>query len=208
MNLSNEALITALFSAVTDGDLKMVKHLLDQKNITANSVAVNTAFLKATKHDHYDIVEVLTRYVLDINVMDAQGWNALNYAVSNKSSKIVLLLIRKGVEVNSLTPSGFSALHIAATHDAVDCAALLLDHGIDIDARDIDGMTPLMASIDAGEYILGPNVARVLIERGADLNIKDNEGETILDYFTYHRSSMTVIDQQLYELVKSNLRST
>lgn len=53
-----------------------------------------------------------------------------------------------------------------------------LDNGADINFRDIDrdGMTPLMHAIEKFRY----RIIDYLIERGADINLQDDEGRTAL----------------------------
>lgn len=52
--------------------------------------------------------------------------------------------------------------------------AQLLDKGVDIDAQDTGGFTLLMQTIINGH----DDIARLLLDRGADLNIRNDEGQT------------------------------
>ncbi len=58
-----------------------------------------------------------------------------------------------------------------------------IEHGADVNARDLDGMTPLMA---AAESNLDPVVVMMLLEAGADGRAKDNWGRTAFDYAQYN----------------------
>ena len=68
-------------------------------------------------------------------------------------------------------------IHLAAAHGNIDQIAHLLDDGIDLNSRNHDGVTPVMVAA-----LFGRNAAaELLIDRGADLTIRGNKGETIRD---------------------------
>lgn len=59
-------------------------------------------------------------------------------------------------------------LHLAATSGFDDMCTLLLDNGVEVDvARRPDGYTPLMSAA----FACHPSTCRLLLERGADVNI-------------------------------------
>jgi ankyrin repeat protein len=70
-----------------------------------------------------------------------------------------------------------SPLHEAAANGDALAVRALLDAGAPVDAETRDGVTPLMCAAAWG-YI---DVARILIERGADINHVANRGDTALD---------------------------
>jgi ankyrin repeat protein len=47
-------------------------------------------------------------------------------------------------------------------------------YGANLNAQNKDGLTALINSV-------GPDVARVLVENGADLHLRDKEGKTALE---------------------------
>lgn len=91
---------------------------------------------------------------------------------------------------------GRNALHLAATHLRPDAIRAILAAGASVNARDEDQRTAL-------HLALAPDLAReiekessndrvllacwVLLEAGADPDLKDNEGKVALDYVTYKK---------------------
>jgi ankyrin repeat protein len=71
------------------------------------------------------------------------------------------------------------ALVLATFHGEIETVHALICEGHDINERwDDDGMTPLMCAADRGYN----GVAGFLIDCGADIDARDNDGNTALDY--------------------------
>jgi ankyrin repeat protein len=100
---------------------------------------------------------------------------ALTYAARNGRVEAMEILIERGAEIDA-EPYNGTALHWAVARKQVEAAAWLLDHGADINRRagfgGTRGVTPLHIAAAWGG---SPDCARLLIERGADLTIKDAE---------------------------------
>ncbi len=76
-----------------------------------------------------------------------------------------------------LTLKGATLLHVAAEYCNVEAVTLLLDHGADVNARaaldvsGVGGQTPIFHAVTQF-YDAGLPVARLLLERGADLSVR------------------------------------
>jgi uncharacterized protein len=93
--------------------------------------------------------------------------------------KIVQLLLDRGAPINARTPMGETALMAAAKAGSPGMVALLLDKGADVNARDWRGATALAQF----NYVSIQNLAEIaglLIDRGARLNLADIFGNTPL----------------------------
>lgn len=87
-------------------------------------------------------------------------------------------LIDKDADVNK---TGWTPLHYAAsgtTQDAKAMVALLLEENAYIDAASPNGTTPLMMAVRYGPG----DVARLLVQEGADPTLKNELGLTALDF--------------------------
>lgn len=73
---------------------------------------------------------------------------------------------------------GSSAISIACMNGRVEALRLLRDHGGDINVRGYLGKTPLMHAIECGHSAC----VLLLLERGADMAITNQEGKTAYDY--------------------------
>ncbi len=94
---------------------------------------------------------------------------------------------------NGALPDGPEGLEVSplwqcATSDHADLAKVLIDHGANINIQSpTSGMTPLMTAV----YQQSVAVGRVLVNAGADLNIRDQKGRNTLD-FTHKNKDMPV----------------
>ena len=100
-----------------------------------------------------------------------------------------------------------TALHYAVFKNKEDIVSYLLEKGANVDLKYNDDVTPLIAAIDLG-YI---NIAKLLVERKADVNMQDKKGNTPLSKAVlYYKGDTSLIEMLLHhgadpykELVKN-----
>jgi ankyrin repeat protein len=73
---------------------------------------------------------------------------------------------------------GYTPLHIAVSNNQVEVARYLLDIGASVDSLDKENKTPLM--IASSQYYPSMAMMRLLVNRGADVNRQDRNGNTAL----------------------------
>jgi ankyrin repeat protein len=136
---------------------------------------------------------LLEKDCVDVNSVDKAGKTPLHCSV-HLSKVTKLLLENDRVKINSKTRPGLTALSLAARGGYVDTVKVLLKHvGVDIDSKCKSGATALSyvagsASV-VGYHRLGfssetsrVEMAKALIECGAQVNSQDDFGRTPLVY--------------------------
>ena len=116
---------------------------------------------------------------VDVNAADAGGDIPLIMAAYLGHTEITRLLLEAGADVGAVD-SGMkaTALHAAAYAGRTEPARLLLQHGIAIDAQGpYNGYTALHDAIWQNNV----ETARVIVEAGADLSLRNHEGQTPLE---------------------------
>lgn len=102
----------------------------------------------------------------------------------------LIALLDGGANPNLLDgPAPFHPLDYAAMNGRADVADLLIAFGANIDAKDnLYGETPLHLAIFAYQDVplFHLEVAQLLIDRGADVNAKDKNGSTPMDYAKHY----------------------
>jgi uncharacterized protein len=145
--------------------------------------------------------ELLLEYGADPNIMEInRGQNALMWAVAEGFKQVAELLIKHGAEVNIRSNSGFTPLLFAARQGHAEIVKILLEAGANVDDamcksgpakriryEDLSGANSdnadcesnlnalMIASIGNFEDVLS-----LLLEHGADPNLIDKSGRSVL----------------------------
>lgn len=189
---------TALAWAVRADDLEIARLLLDAgaNPNAANRNGVSPLWLAATNRN-VAMIEALVKAGADPKTKLPGGETILMTAARTGNPDAVRLLIDRGADTSARESTyGETALIWAAAANHPEAARVLIDHGAEVNARSklleypkdrfgLEGVitvlprgswTPLMYAARQGSLA----VARVLVEAGADLNLKDPEGTTAL----------------------------
>eukprot|EP00746_Dinoflagellata_sp_MGD_P128171 gnl/MRDRNA2_/MRDRNA2_62583_c0_seq1.p1 gnl/MRDRNA2_/MRDRNA2_62583_c0~~gnl/MRDRNA2_/MRDRNA2_62583_c0_seq1.p1 ORF type:complete len:357 (-),score=49.11 gnl/MRDRNA2_/MRDRNA2_62583_c0_seq1:506-1576(-) len=95
----------------------------------------------AVKKQHWNFVEFLYQYGVDMNKRDKAGKTALHIAAVNDDDEGVCRLVQLGAKHKLRNYKGQSALHLAAAAGRTKVVGLLLKMGADIAATDKAGWT-------------------------------------------------------------------
>jgi ankyrin repeat protein len=92
----------------------------------------------------------------------------------------VQLLIKHGADVCLQTADGSSALHVAASHGSVEKCKLILEasKGRALSLRKTSGVAPIAEAVGKGHLA----VVKLLQEHGADLQVTNGTGQTLMHY--------------------------
>jgi len=132
----------------------------------------------------------------DANDTGQQGQTALMLAAYNGHSEIVELLLNKGAKVRAVDANDRNALMYASTGSFPETVKLLLEHDPMLDRTDNgEGFTALMFAAAEGNT----EVARLLLEAGADPTIKDADEDTALDFAKQngHSDAVELIEKHM-----------
>ena len=117
-----------------------------------------------------NVLKVLVQNNASLDMPDKKGTTPLMLATEEGRQSAVDFLLTSGADVNLKNSDGLSALHFAC--EQPKCMPTLLAHGSEIDARDSEGATALQRAV----WEVNISAVRILIENGANLNIRDEEG--------------------------------
>jgi len=118
---------------------------------------------------------------------------ALLDAVTDDDVGSVRRLLKQGADVNEMDASGNTPLARAAMYGYVGIAIALLENGAVIDSQNKVGNTPLIVAIVASYAPNRVAFIRLLLDKGANMDIKNTRGETALEIATI-QSRFQIID--------------
>ncbi|MBP9780036.1 ankyrin repeat domain-containing protein [Candidatus Gracilibacteria bacterium] len=141
--------------------------------------------IKAVKSGNLNLVQEIFYKLNNSEINDKKWQTAILY--SNK--EILEFLIQNGADINTKDDGGWTSLMIASFNFELDKVELLLEKGVKVNEIEQFGQTALILCLVQGELGLSKEdeiktdkIIQLLIEYGADINIKDTHGKTALDY--------------------------
>jgi len=150
----------------------------------ANSPLHEAIILGQTQH-----VEQMLDEGADPNAVDHLGSPAIVTAASGGRRPAIRLLLNHGADINAPDDNGRTALIAAIQSDQPTTALLLLQQpDVDVQKRESHGSTPLVEALAMGQS----QVARALVERGADVNRPGPLGRTPLWLAATHGDADTI----------------
>ena len=187
----------ALRTAILNRNDHMVRDLLIH-GVNTNSIYEQgfTALMIAAQQGAYNIVILLLDNGSDVNMVNEAGQSAILLDIDEE---ILKLLIAHGAALRGHTSNGQTILHVAV-NEHPHLTQLLVEHGADVNARNNLGQTPLMLACRRNLL----DIARYLIDNGADISLQDSENHTALTYAQeniYHGYAAG-LNSQLQELVQ------
>lgn len=131
----------------------------------------------------------------------AAGASPFNPSVELKLERVAKWLLDLGAPVDGRAVDGSTALMTAAYRSSKRLVELFLKYGANVNQRDDDGRTALIrvgesvrrnSALEKHQFAF--EVAKLLIEAGADPNIRNNKGETAYEIASRSQVSSLVVD--------------
>lgn len=181
-NLQDKDGWTALFYAAAGHQVDSARFLI-QAGVDLELKARDswTALMVALDHQQKDIVDMMCRAGAKIgNWAQNRVCDVCELVVAMRNPVLVEMLLQYGADPELPHPTNpfmkpliASAVYRETTAESIK---ILVRHGAKVDSVNDVGQTPLMLSV------VNANVMRALLECGADVSIKDRDGETVFDY--------------------------
>ncbi len=158
----------ALHQAAAEGDLRMVRQILQQQpNIDTLDRLQQTALMVAAANGHLRVTRFLVRRNADLHRKNFMGETALMLAVQNGQTNMVKWLLRRGGKPNDTDNKGWTALMLSTS---VEISQLLIKHGANVNHHvEGKGYTPLMVAAEEGHAAL----VKLLLSNGANKILTD-----------------------------------
>ncbi|KAF3165848.1 hypothetical protein TWF788_000670 [Orbilia oligospora] len=209
-NFSQDVLNATVRIAAANGEDDVVRKLLDQSEASPTSVDKDgkTPLHHAAAGGHCGAIKVLLErgraqerppdYYIDTIDEANKGKAALYYSVSGGHRDATELLITEDANLNVRNDYGQTILHQLA-ESGNEMAVRFLFEQLTIPRIDLEdnlSNTPLYAAVKRGRV----SMARLLVEYGANKNVRDKDGETM-----FHKASRTGNTRAIQPLLEIGL---
>ena len=155
-----------LWTAVAAGDRDAVKRMVK----TATKQEIQRALDQALVGDQHDMLDLL---LIDGVVPSTQN---LHHAIGEGDLETMQKLLKHGADPNAES-GGYTALLDAIADGNESIISSLIDHGAGLKNQGSPAWTPL----NYASFWGNTGVVKVLIKKGADVNLPDVDGVTALD---------------------------
>ncbi|KAL9982254.1 hypothetical protein ACROYT_G004279 [Oculina patagonica] len=162
-----------LHRAVLNWEVEKVKTILEEsiENLVDSPDAFGMSPLMiASQKGYTSIVSLLIAHKADVNYSNTSGKNSMMLACFAGHLKVALQLFEQGASVDTRDNGGSYCIHWAVDGGKTGCIQWLLDNGVHVDVEDDSGCSPLIRLASMNGSV---DVARILVENGADVNKKD-----------------------------------
>jgi ankyrin repeat protein len=199
---------TPVEEAALRGDAGMLTALLKAgADVESANDDGETALMTVARTGKVDAAKVLIKAGAKVNAVESwRGQTALMWAAAQRNPDMVRLLLQSGANPNAVSalrnwartttaeprpqwrpPGAWTALQFAAREGCAACASELVKGGAQLNTVSPEGITALHFAILNARF----DVAKVLIEAGADVNMADKWGRapvfSAIDYNTTPR---------------------
>jgi ankyrin repeat protein len=176
----------ALVMAISMNHKKIARFLIDRgANVNAREmmkpsgeVTGNSALIMATENGDIGLVKLLLAKGAEVDSFDINGNTALLDAAARNNTAIVECLLLAGAKTNLWKYSGYSLIFEAVLYRNYVMLQLLLRFGENTEGITSSDARHIMKAA-ANNWTEG---VQLLLLYGLDVNIKDNNGHTMLDY--------------------------
>ena len=179
LDVRNPSGKTVLHYLSTSGKTDMLKFILESGADVdlVDNQHENSPLHFAALHNKLENIEILFKYGATVECYNKQHELPHQSAASKGHSDACALLLSKGLNINHRNLEGLTALHLSSKGGHLSCVIFLLNNGAKF-SRTCHGETELMFAAKSHSV----DVAKILIDFGADINLCNTKRQTTLHY--------------------------
>jgi ankyrin repeat protein len=182
--------LTPLHVVVISGDISKTQELVSKSDINLIDTQKRTPLFYSVENRNLEITKLLLSHSANPNLYDKKRLSPAKIAIKNGDLESLKLLIHSGAKIHFDNEE--SLLHFACRLESKNKQIILflLENKANPNAKDSYKNTPLMnlfgASIENKNELI--EIAKLLLQKGADINSKGSYDRTLLHQILARRS--------------------
>ena len=137
----------------------------------------STILHEALEYDHYQFADMLLSNGFSIDEKNKRGETPLYYGACSGKKELVEYCLKNGANINLLNYKGASPLEVSIINNSIDFFKYMIEKGADINNKHIKKKVLFSAS-----FIGATNIINYLIDEGFNVNERNTNNDTPLDY--------------------------
>eukprot|EP01038_Epipyxis_sp_PR26KG_P004472 gene4472-6323_t len=182
VNCANNEGATPLIESATSGDINIISYLLSKGADVSLQSSYSTALLRAARFGHATVVKLLHEAGASISVKNKEGYTPLLIATTFGQNEVVKYLLPLTSDLAITNQYGRTILYEAVSADYTSLVVDVLIPLIDVNHVNMKDRTYGETALIKATRLNNEIVVKVLLEKGADVLIKDNSGQTALNH--------------------------
>jgi ankyrin repeat protein len=180
---------TALLYAVINRHSEVVTELLKAKaDVNIHNNHGSSPLIQACRKGEIEIVKELIRAGAKVSPKQKRPRSTpLQAAIGAGQLEIAILLLDEGANIDQEDALCRTALMFAVRETSLTSIRLLLKRGAQINFQTKDGTSALMSACMGDKHDI--EVVKELVQAGADVNLKDENGRTALDRASKYKNT-------------------
>ena len=192
------------FEAAKQGNVEMVKMLLDSKKIGVNdkgTVLSKTALHFAVKNGDINLMQILINdYGADVNAQDKFGATPLYDGAACDQDKAVSMLLKNGADPNIVDVHNDTPLTMAVVSNNLLMMKEMMDHKADVHIVGKDNFSLLHVAAQGIGHHEDWEVVRLLLQEKLDPLAINDLDMSVIDYFynsadSYGEQYLNLLDE-------------
>ncbi|MBN1180971.1 MAG: ankyrin repeat domain-containing protein [Bacteroidales bacterium] len=171
---------TILLLAAESGNIENIKFCIETLKLNPHDVSASkeTALMLAAKTGNIATLNYLLDLGITLEAENNMGETAVFYALEADNDKAFQFLVQQKANIKHIAKDKSTLLIKAAHEEQADVMEYLLNSGLPVNAKNNKGESAFQIVISA--FFKNDKLIDLMIEKGADLETKDERGRTLL----------------------------